>query len=217
MVNEALRREFARRIKEIGIFQDAGKSPGGKGFRLKKHEREPDAPLSPFYINYRLLQSDYDAKMMAVSLFEQMVHELDTLPDLLAAIPEAIVPVVSSLSDRMRIPMVTPRAAKGHGSGGKVDGIWQPGMTAALFDDVVTGADSKFEAHAALAAAGIVMTGIFVLTDRQQGGREQLASAGLKLHTAFTLDELLESFRELGILDPAMFDAIAEYRALEAS
>jgi orotate phosphoribosyltransferase len=217
MLNEMVRQGFVRRIKEINVFQDASKSPEGRGFRLKKHEREPDAPLSPFYLNYRLLQSDYDAKMMAVSLFEHLLEELDMLPDLLAAIPEAIVPVVSTLSDRMRIPMVTPRAAKAHGSGSKVDGLWKPGMTAALFDDVVADADSKLDAQAALVGVGISVTDVFVLTDRQQWGARTLAAVGLKLHAAFTLDELLEGFRELRILDMATLKAIAEYRALEVS
>ncbi len=217
MTRESLKRGFARRIWQIGAFADMTKSPGGKGFRLKKHEREPNALLSPFYFNYRLLQSDHSSKFMAVSLFERMLGELDLIPDCLAAIPEAIVPIVSTLSDRTGIPMITPRAAKGHGSGSKVDGIWKPGMTATLFDDVVTGADSKLEAHAALEAVEIKVEHVFVLTDRQQGGEKQLAVAGLRLHAAFTIDEMLKIFLEENLLDEDMFLAINTYRMLEAS
>lgn len=215
MINEQLKRDFARRIWQIGAFQDISKSPEGKGFKLKKHQRDPSAPLSPFYFNYRLVQSNYAVKQMAVSIFDQMLQALDPQPDLLAAIPEAIVPIVSSLSDRTRIPMVTPRAAKSHGSGSKVDGIWKPGMKAVLFDDVVTGADSKLEAQVALEVAEIYTDHVFVLTDRQQGGKEQLRVAALELHAAFTLDEMLRLFIEEGLLDEDMFTAIQVYRTLQ--
>ena len=117
MINQRLKDNFARKIFEIGVFQDITSSPEGKGFRLEKHEKEPNAPLSPFYIDYRLLQSDLEARSMAVQLFAHMMSEYVTLPDLLAPIPEAIVPVVTLLSDWKRIPMVTPRIAKEHGSG----------------------------------------------------------------------------------------------------
>ncbi len=212
MLNEQLKRDFARRVFEIGVFKDITKSPEGKGFRLKIHEKEPDAPLSPFYLDYRLLQSDYDAKRMAVQLFYQMLQAVP-VPDRLAAIPEAIVPVVSSLSDTTRIPMVTPRATKGHGSGSRVDGLWQPRMTAALFDDVVAGADSKLEVLSVCRGVEFIIGDVFVLTDRQQGSKEQLAKAGLTLHAAFTLEELLKSFCEQRLITSQALGQIEEYLA----
>jgi len=217
MVSLQLKRDFARKTHQMGVFKDITKSPGGKGFRLKKHEKQPDAPLSPFYLDYRLLQSDCDAKSMAARMFDQMIHGFFTSPDRLAAIPEAIVPVVSTLSDLTRIPMVTPRTTKGHGSGSKVDGLWEAGMTAILIDDVVTGADSKIEAQTTMQVAKFDVSIVMVLTDRQQGGEKQLQAAGLQLVSAFTLDELLTIYREERLITSEVFDQIASYRAAEAA
>ena len=217
MLSQDLKREFAKKIHSIGVFLDLTKSPGGKGFKLKKHQKQPDAPLSPFYLNYRLLQSDYVTKRLAVRVFDQMLAEMTFQFDRLAPIPEAIVPVVSTLSDQRQIPMITPRVAKEHGSGSKVDGLYQPGMTAALFDDVVTGADSKIESRDALVSAGLVVHHVFVLTDRQQGGGKALDAAGLTLHAAFTLDELLQTFADEGLVSAEILDQIMSYRANEAA
>lgn len=46
-------RELARCIFQIGAFKDKSQSPDGRGFKLKLHEKQPDAPLSPFYLNLR--------------------------------------------------------------------------------------------------------------------------------------------------------------------
>ena len=63
------REEFARMLFALGAFQDRRASPQGRGFRLKLHERNPSAPLSPFYFSLRAAdnpkagehQRDYDS------------------------------------------------------------------------------------------------------------------------------------------------------------
>lgn len=212
MVNKALRDQFAVIKKQIGVFEDESSSPEGKGFKLQGHQTNPDAPLSPFYLNYRKLQSNYDAKMMGVSLFEQMLEELPAMPDLLIAIPEAIVPVVSSLSDRLRIPMVTPRKDKGYGSGARIDGIWKRGQVGVAFDDVITTAKSKVENVGICSSEGIIVEHVIIYTDRQQGGREQLEEAGLNLHAAYLLNELLEFYLEHRHITEQMYHKINAYR-----
>ncbi len=210
-----LRHSFVKRLWQIDAFKDVTKSPGGKGFRLKLHEKQPDAPLSPFYVDLRLLQSDFPAKQMAVEL---LAREMQTIPGigLLAAIPEAIVPIVSSLSDRLGLPMITPREAKGHGSGAKIDGIWQPGQVVGLFDDVVTKADSKIAAAKVLTDAHLIVKHVFVLVDRQQGGEAQLDQANLFLHAAVTLDTMLNQYVVDQMMSPDVFASIQEYRQAAA-
>jgi orotate phosphoribosyltransferase len=217
MVNQQLLIDFAVRISKIQAFQDITTSPGGNGFKLKLHDKNPGAPLSPFYLNYRLLQSDYDAKQMGVSLFEQMLEDLRVPPVRLAPVPEAIIPLVSSLSDRTRIPMITPRTAKTHGSGSTIDGIWHRGLDAALFDDVLTSGESVATAFETLKAGGVIVRDVFVLTDRQQGGRDRLARLGLTVHAVFTLTALLFTLRSQGLLEEKVLLQIQEYRELTAS
>ncbi len=206
---ETMWKNFANNIWRIGAFKDVTKSPEGKGFRLKIHDKNPGAPLSPFYIDLRLLQSDLDAKRSAVGLFDEL---LTFGTDLLGAIPEAIVPVVSSLSDENLIPMITPRQPKSHGSGATIDGIYKPNDHVVLFDDVITGADSKIEAAKTLRNSGLVVQHVMVLADREQGGRQALAENGLTLHAAVTVTELLDHYRSSGMMSDEVYAQIQAYR-----
>ena len=207
----SLKRRFAMELHQFRMFKDKSKSPDGKGFRLKLHETRPDAPLSPYYIDLSILRSyPTTVKVTAVDLFERMIMGFPY--DVLADVPTAITPVVSSLSDRLRDPMITPRVPKSHGGRGNIDGIWPEGAVALLFDDLVTEAHSKLEAAQVLRASGIQVQHVFVLLDREQGGEAQLATAGLMLHTVFTISELLELYRDMGTIGSDLYEEIQAYR-----
>lgn len=208
---ESLKRQFATELHKLGMFRDKTKSPDGKGFLLKLHQTEPDAPLSPYYIDLRILRSyPNTAKRTAMKLFEEMIKGFAY--DVLADVPTGITPVVSSLSDRLDTPMITPRAPKSHGGGGSIDGTCSEGDIALLFDDIITGAHSKIEAVQVLRAGGIEVRNVFVLLDREQGGREQLKTEGLALHSAFTISELLWLYRDEGVISASLHDEIRGYQ-----
>jgi len=168
-------------------------------FRLKLHDKNPEAPLSPVYIDLRVLRRFPEAKAAAVDVYQELVQPLRF--DLLADIPTAATPLVSSLSDRLDVGMVTPRTdAKGHGTGTKIDGLLDSdkGRTAVLIDDLVTRADSKLEAVGILTSQGVAVKDIVVLIDREQGGKEQLATAGFDLHSALTMGQMLDLYARTG-------------------
>ena len=81
-------------------------------FRLKLHEQQPDAPLSPIYINLRVLRSYPDAVDASVDVLAELIaaHQLGF--DLYADLPTAATPFVAVLSHRTRVPMITPRQPK---------------------------------------------------------------------------------------------------------
>lgn len=180
-------------------------------FRLKLHETRPDAPLAPLYIDLRVLRSHPDQMDVAVAAYRRLIEGLDF--DLLADVPIASSPFVAILSHLTRIPMVTPREPKGHGSGASVEGTFTPGQTVVVVDDLVTKADSKLEAARRLESAGLRVRDIAVLIDREQGGREQLAAAGYTLHAAVRLSELLPIYRRTGVIDGAAYARLVEYLA----
>src|SRR3989344_242056 len=116
-------------------------------FPLKLHDKFPEAPKSPVYIDLRMVPRDVKTKSQAVSVYEELARPLEF--DWLAGIPLSAVAMTSSLSDRLGIGMITPRTDnKTHGTGAKIDGILASdnGKVALLIDDLVTKADSKLEA-----------------------------------------------------------------------
>ena len=184
-------------------------------FRLKLHETQPDAPLSPIYVNLRVLRSFPDALDAAVAALAEMLIERGIRADCYADIPMAATPLVAVLSHQTRVPMITPREPKTHGLAGTIDGVVAPGQTAVLIDDLVTHAESKLEAAHVLEASGVVVRDIAVLVDREQGGAEQLAAAGYALHAATRLSQLLAYFQRVGQLDESRYAAVTAYLAQE--
>ncbi len=183
---------LAQQLFEIGAIKFGD-------FRLKLHDKKPEAPLSPIYIDLRVLRRFPEAKQAAVAVYEGLVHPLRF--DLIADVPTAATPLASTLSDRLGVGMITPRAdAKIHGSGTKIDGLQHTdrGKTAVLIDDLVTNADSKLEAIDILEAEGVQVKDVVVLVDRAQGGKQQLAKDGYALHAAMTMQQILEFYVRTG-------------------
>ncbi len=180
-------------------------------FRLKLHEKQPDAPLSPIYVDLRVLQSYPDALDAAVAALAEFIETQSLDFARYAGIPMAATPLVAVLSHQTRVPMITPREARTHGSAETINGFFAPGETILVIDDVVSQADSKLEAIHVLEANGLVIHDVVVLVDREQGGGAQLAAAGYQLHAALTLSQLLSYWYGAGAIDEATYRQVLAY------
>lgn len=178
-------------------------------FKFKLHDVHPEVPLAPMYIDFRVPRRFPEVKRLIVDVLEDLVKNLTF--DLLADIPTAATPFVSTLSDRLEIAFITPRIdSKLHGSGAKIDGMLaeDKGKKVVVIDDLVTRADSKLEAIKILEDHGLKVEDVVVLVDRQQGGREELQKRGYKLHFAFTLSQMLKFYLRIGKIDGNEFKRI---------
>jgi uridine monophosphate synthetase len=198
----------AKRTLALGLF-DIGAVKFGE-FRLKLHDKNPEAPLSPIYIDLRILRSFPDVIDVAIGVYLEMIQGLDF--DLLADIPTAATPIVTLISHRTRIPMISPRAdTKGHGIKRAIDGVYQEGQIVLLVDDLITRADSKLESARVLTENDLHVNDIVVLIDREQGGVEAVAKAGIKCHTAFGLQELLKFYLQEHKIGQELFEKTIIY------
>jgi uridine monophosphate synthetase len=147
--------------------------------------------LSPIYIDLRLLVAH---PQLLRQVAEQMAAIAEPLQfDRLAAIPYAALPIGVVVSLVMNRPLIYPRKeAKDYGTARQIEGEYRQGETVLLIDDLITKGHSKIEAIAPLVAAGLKVTDILVLIDREQGGAQWLAEAGCRLHAVFRLSALLE-------------------------
>ena len=182
-------------------------------FRLKLHETQPDAPLSPMYVDLRVLRSFPDALDATVAALQELIETRGLIFSRYADVPMAATPMVAVLSHLTRIPMITPRETKTHGAGGSINGFFTPGETVLVIDDVVTHADSKIEAIHTLEANGLVVQDVVVLVDREQGGPEAIAAAGYHLHAAVTISDLLAYWRETGGIAEEVYQRVTAYFA----
>ncbi|OGH10433.1 MAG: hypothetical protein A2857_05455 [Candidatus Levybacteria bacterium RIFCSPHIGHO2_01_FULL_36_15] len=180
-------------------------------FRFNLHETYPDAPEASVYFDLRLLRRFPDAKRCAVSAYQELVRPLKF--DLFADIPTAASHFVSSLQDRFGVGIVTPRIdKKTHGNGNKIDGILPEdrGKIALPIDDVATHGTSVGNAAKILREEGLVVKDAIVLIDREQGAGECLEKQGIKLHSAFTLQQMIKYYLRMGRITQKTYDEIQE-------
>jgi uridine monophosphate synthetase len=197
-------RKFADALLESGAVRFGA-------FRLKLHERQPDAPLAPIYVNLRAPQSFPDAMDAMVAALRELIEARGLVFSRYAGIPMAATPMTAVLSHLTRIPMITPREPKTHGLASTIDGTYLPGETVLVLDDLVTHAESKLEAIHVLEGAGLVVRDIAVLIDREQGGAAQLAQAGYTLHAAVTLRQLLDYWRAVDGITEQTYTTVRAY------
>ncbi len=179
-------------------------------FRLKLHDKNPNAPLSPIYIDLRLLRSFPDVMDSVILVYKELIAGLTY--DCLADVPTAATPIVAILTHEMRIPMISPRVAeKMHGASRKIDGLYKKEQIALLVDDLITKADSKLDAISVLEENGIRVNDVVVLVDREQGGSEELSKRGYRCHSAFRLKELLSFYLGTGRITKDEFERTVTY------
>ncbi|MEO7118163.1 MAG: phosphoribosyltransferase family protein, partial [Candidatus Limnocylindrales bacterium] len=80
--------------------------------------------------------------------------------------------------------------AKGYGTSKAVEGVLESGDRVVLMEDVVTTGGASLAAVEALQAAGAEVLGVIAVVDREQGGREAFAAAGVPFAALFTRTEL---------------------------
>jgi orotate phosphoribosyltransferase len=95
-------------------------------------------------------------------------------------------------SDEKMVRAFTVRKeAKIHGTGRLIEGPFHAGDNVVVVEDVITTGGSALKAVEAVRAAGSTVVGVLALVDREEGGREALEAAGLKVLTLVSATELL--------------------------
>ena len=119
--------------------------------------------------------------------------------DLLAAIPYAGLPIGVAVSLEMDRPLIYPRKmVKEYGTGKQVEGVWHVGQRLAVIEDLITSGASVLQGAAILRAQGLVIEDAVVLIDRQQGGVENLAEAGIRAHAVMSMNHVLSILEDHG-------------------
>jgi len=150
---------------------------------------------SNYYLDGRLITLNPEGAYLVASIILEMLkgRDIDALggPTLGA---DPIVGAVACLSRIKNFPLTTfivRKSAKGHGMQRQIEGpALKTTSKVILVDDVATTGKALIEAKEALAEAGINADTAFVIVDRCEGARENLARAGLKLEAIFKIEEL---------------------------
>jgi orotate phosphoribosyltransferase len=160
------------------------------------------------------LEGDFVLRSGKRSRYYLDKYRFETQPDLLGPLGEAIaqavrehepeavrlagpelgaVPLTTAASLAGGLPFVIVRGeAKAHGTGNRLEGLYEEGECVCLVEDVVTSGGAAVSAVQALREAGLQVSNAVCVVDREEGGADELARHAVRLRPLFTASQLLE-------------------------
>jgi orotate phosphoribosyltransferase len=158
------------------------------------------------------LEGDFVLRSGRRSRYYLDKYRFETRPDLLGPIGDAIAAAVSEHApDATRLAgpelgavalsaaaslagglpfLIVRGAAKAYGTGNRLEGVFEPGELVCLVEDVVTSGGAAVEAVEALREAGLEVRNAVCVVDREEGGIDALARAGVRLEPLYRASEL---------------------------
>lgn len=202
-------KNLARRLFEVGAIQF------GK-FTLR------DGSLSPIYLNYRTLDhptkpgpidqellSEIGVYLYGVACMNGLCYRYvagipqagDHLAEAFSRAPSSGIPIpllhLWESEDRIQwVKEILPQEVRG---------------IMLLIDDVITKAGAKREAIEVARNDGFIIRDVLVLTDREQGGKEELEKIGVRLHAVFTLTLLLNYYADKKMITEEKRKEVIDY------
>ena len=131
--------------------------------------------------------------LLGALLLEQVEGEAVAVAGLtLGADPlVSAVALQAALAGRQLDALIVRKEAKGHGTGAWLEGPLPPaGSRITVLEDVVTTGGSSLKAVHQLREAGYQVERVVTIVDRQEGGQEAMANAGLELCSLFLLEHV---------------------------
>lgn len=212
--------QLAKRLFELGAVQFGA-------FKLREHQTNPQAPLSPIFLNVRTPDNPKPGPLdqETVGMIGEMLYDKANAErlvfQLLAGVPRAGEPLARAFLDAAIGDGcdygVLELCKNDDGETRHITGLKKhaalDGGDVLLIDDLITKADSKFEAIKVLEREGGRVRDVLVLVDREQGGTIELTKAGYRLHSIFTLRALIAFYQKEGLITAAKEDEVLLYLA----
>ena len=170
---------------------------------------------SPIYINPRKIIGHPGNLARAALVIQEEIETLQAMRhpeiqhfDLVAGVPLGGLHIATAYSLAADVPMVYLHPGRDEDS---IEGVYTPGQTAIIMDDLVTGGGSIAETAEALREAGLIVRDAFVLVDRQQGARERLKRMGINMRAALTLEVILNALKFNGFIEDSWYRRSVQY------
>lgn len=193
--------QLATKLYEIGVIK-LGQ------FTLKSGK------TSPIYLDLRKIISFPELmRDIAERLWEQVKS---CQFELICGVPYTALPVATCISLEHNLPMIMRRKEKkDYGTKQMIEGVYQAGQTCLIIEDVITTGGSIMETAEDIKTAGLTIHDVAIFIDREQGGKEALEKH-FRVHSVFTLTQLLADLVKTGILPRTEMDIVQHILAEKA-
>ena len=88
--------------------------------------------------------------------------------------------------------VIVRKETKEYGTANRIEGVFEPGETVCLVEDVVTSGGAAAAAIEALREVGLVCRTAVCVVDREEGGADALARLAVRLRPLFRASQLVE-------------------------
>jgi orotate phosphoribosyltransferase len=171
--------------------------------------------MSPYYIDLRLVPSFPDAFRKICDLYVRLIRSsvgIDRFTRV-AGIPTAGIPFASVVAYNLDKSFIYTRPTRRtHGRERKVEGILVSGDKVLLLDDLITSGKSLRKAASAIRAEGGVVEDAVVLIDREEGGRQNLAKDGIRLHHLTKASDAANTLCDVGAITDTELKTVLKQR-----
>lgn len=175
---------------------------------------------SPVYVNAKLLISRPDALKRAVRLIQDelelgmvMRNRLVEPFDAIAGVPIGGLHIATALSLQMDKPLLYLRPPRDPDEviDPQVEGIYRPGHRVLVVDDLAAGGGSLVDTVRGLRDAGLIVSNVVVLIDREQGASRRLEAMGVRMHSILSLEVMLTYLHSAEHLSSQDYDRSTAY------
>lgn len=151
---------------------------------------------SPYYIDCRLTTMSAPGQVLIGALGLQAIRGTGWAPDAIGGLTMGADPVayaIAAASAATSSPLdafSVRKEVKRHGTGRRIEGNFTAGDRVVVIEDVVTSGGSAILAIDAVREEGGTVIGLLALVDREAGGREKIAAAGVPVCVLVSASEL---------------------------
>lgn len=148
---------------------------------------------SNYYIDIKKASTNPEVLRLIARLMAQKIREEGIPVDRIAGVVLGSVPLATALALETGIPYVMIRKEKkDHGTGKLIEGDLNEGDRVLVVEDVITTAGSSIKAIGTIRAAGAKVENVISVIDREGGGAENLAEAGVTFRPLVKASELVK-------------------------
>lgn len=151
---------------------------------------------SPYYIDARRTTTAGEGLVLIGTLGLATIRAHGWSPRAVGGLTLGADPVAYAIAYAARLAgepvdaFTVRKQVKTHGAGRRIEGCLGSGDPVVITEDVITTGSSACEAIDAVREAGATVLGVLAVVDREEGGREQIAAAGVPVATLVSVSEL---------------------------
>ncbi|XP_051163584.1 uridine 5'-monophosphate synthase-like [Leptopilina boulardi] len=168
---------------------------------------------TPIYIDLRVIISYPKLLTKLSKTLWKLAKDTKNISHI-CGVPYTALPIATIISVESNIPMLMKRKeSKSYGTKKLIEGKFEPGDKCVIIEDVIVIGSSVLETVSDLRNSGLKISEVFVVVDREQGGRKNLENNNIQVRSLFTISQLMKYLLNAGKITQQIVEEMTDYIA----